>query len=71
MDRQRVHRAAVEKREVGGGVSARLREWNRGANELAHYFRTYDAVHSHQSLDYRTPEEVYFGELGAVTLMAA
>jgi putative transposase len=38
---------------------------------LTRYFRFYNAVRSHQSHDYRTPDEVYFGELAAATLAAA
>ena len=30
---------------------------------LTRYFRFYNAVRSHQSLEYRTPDEVYFGAL--------
>ena len=29
---------------------------------LSRYFRLYNAVRTHQSLEYRTPDEVYFGE---------
>ena len=38
---------------------------------LTHYFRTYNAVRSHQSLEYRTPDEVYFGERAVATPMVA
>jgi putative transposase len=38
---------------------------------LTRYFRFYNAVRSHQSHDYRTPDEVYFGELAAATPAAA
>ena len=38
---------------------------------LTRYFRLYDSFRSHQSLDYRTPDEVYFGELAAATPRAA
>jgi putative transposase len=38
---------------------------------LSRYFGTYNAVRSHQALEYRTPDEVYFGELAAATPMAA
>jgi hypothetical protein len=38
---------------------------------LTRYFRTYTTVRSHQSLEYRTPDEVYFGELAAATPVAA
>jgi putative transposase len=38
---------------------------------LTRYFRTYNTVRSHQSLQYRTPDEVYFGELAAATSLAA
>jgi putative transposase len=40
-------------------------------SSLSRYFRTYNALRSHQSLDYRTPDEVYFGELSAVTPITA
>jgi len=40
-------------------------------SSLARYFRLYNAVRTHQSLDYRTPDEVYFGELAASTPIAA
>ena len=30
---------------------------------LANYFRFYNERRSHQALDYRTPDEVYFGAL--------
>jgi putative transposase len=38
---------------------------------LTRRFRFYNAVRSHQSHDYRTPDEVYFGELAAATPVAA
>jgi putative transposase len=38
---------------------------------LTRYFRTYNSVRSHQSLEYRTPDEVYFGKLTAATPVAA
>jgi putative transposase len=38
---------------------------------LARYFQLYNAIRSHQSLDYRTPDEVYFAELAASTPKAA
>jgi putative transposase len=38
---------------------------------LTRYFRVYNAVRSHQSLDYRTPDEAYFGELAALMPAAA
>lgn len=38
---------------------------------LTRYFRFYNAVRSHQSLDYRTPDEVYFETLAASTPIAA
>src|SRR5579872_802767 len=38
---------------------------------LTRYFSFYNARRSHQSLDYRTPDEVYFGELLAATPVAA
>jgi putative transposase len=38
---------------------------------LSRYFRLYNAVRTHQSLDYRTPDEVYFGEQAASTPIAA
>ncbi|HWX33131.1 MAG TPA: IS3 family transposase [Steroidobacteraceae bacterium] len=38
---------------------------------LTRYFRLYNAVRSHQSLEYRTPDEVYFGELDTVIPIAA
>lgn len=38
---------------------------------LARYFRLYNSVRSHQSLDYRTPDEVYFAERAASTPKAA
>jgi putative transposase len=38
---------------------------------LSRYFRVYNAVRSHQSLDYRTPDEAYFGELAALMPAAA
>jgi putative transposase len=38
---------------------------------LARYFRLYNSVRSHQSLDYRTPDEVYFAEPAASTPKAA
>ena len=47
--------------------TARAREYKRGKNELipetvsglTAYFRFYDEDRPHQSLDYRTPGEVY------------
>jgi putative transposase len=38
---------------------------------LFRYFRFYNAVRSHQSLEYQTPDEVYFGELAASMPAAA
>jgi len=38
---------------------------------LTRYFGFYNAVRSHQSHDYRTPDEVYFGELAASMPAAA
>jgi putative transposase len=38
---------------------------------LTRYFRFYNAVRSHQSHDYQTPDEMYFGELAASTPLAA
>ena len=38
---------------------------------LTRYFRFYNAVRSHQALEYRTPDEVYFGALAAATPLAA
>lgn len=40
-------------------------------SSLARYFQLYNAVRSHQSLDYRTPDEVYFGDLAASAPKAA
>jgi putative transposase len=40
-------------------------------SSLARYFQLYNAVRTHQSLDYRTPDEVYFVELAASTPKAA
>jgi putative transposase len=38
---------------------------------LSRYFSFYNARRSHQALDYRTPDEVYFGELAASMPAAA
>jgi putative transposase len=38
---------------------------------LTRYFRFYNARRSHQALDYRTPDEVYFGALGDTIAAAA
>jgi putative transposase len=38
---------------------------------LTRYFSFYNERRSHQSLEYRTPDEVYFGALAASTQMAA
>jgi putative transposase len=38
---------------------------------LTRYFSFYNAVRSHQSLEYRTPDEVYFGALGESIAVAA
>ena len=38
---------------------------------LARYFSFYNRQRSHQSLDYRTPDEAYFGELATATPRAA
>jgi putative transposase len=51
-----------------------LRAYTNGSDartSLTRYFRIYNAVRSHQSLEYRTPDEVYFGELAAATPVAA
>jgi putative transposase len=38
---------------------------------LTRYFRLYNAVRVHQNLEYRTPDEVYFGALAGSTPIAA
>jgi putative transposase len=38
---------------------------------LTRYFGFYNAVRSHQALEYRTPDEVYFAALSAATPWAA
>ena len=38
---------------------------------LGRYFRVYNTIRSHQSLDYRTPDEVYFGAIAGATKCAA
>ena len=38
---------------------------------LTRYFSLYNAVRVHQTLEYRTPDEVYFGALAASTPLAA
>ncbi|MCC7463449.1 MAG: transposase, partial [Gammaproteobacteria bacterium] len=38
---------------------------------LRRYFGFYNARRSHQSLDYRTPDAVYFGSLAATSAVAA
>jgi putative transposase len=51
-----------------------LRAYTNGTDArmgLTRYFRLYNAVRSHQSLEYRTPDEVYFGELDTVIPIAA
>jgi putative transposase len=51
-----------------------LRAYTNGTEartSLTRYFRTYNTVRSHQPLEYCTPDEVYFGELAAATLVAA
>jgi putative transposase len=51
-----------------------LRAYTNGTDArmgLTRYFRIYNAVRSHQSLDYRTPDEAYFGELATAIPVAA
>ena len=51
-----------------------LRAYTNGTDArmgLTRYFRLYNAVRSHQSLEYRTPDEVYFGELDTALPIAA
>jgi putative transposase len=51
-----------------------LRAYTNGTDArvgLTRYFRIYNAVRSHQSLEYRTPDEVYFGELATAIPVAA
>jgi putative transposase len=51
-----------------------LRAYTNGTDArmgLTRYFRLYNAVRSHQSLEYRTPDEGYFGELDTVIPIAA
>jgi putative transposase len=51
-----------------------LRAYTNGTKArtaLTRYFRIYNAVRSHQSLEYRTPDEVYFGELTTAIPVAA
>jgi putative transposase len=38
---------------------------------LTRYFSFYNARRSHQSLEYQTPDEVYFTTLGGITAVAA
>ena len=38
---------------------------------LTRYFSFYNERRTHQALEYRTPDEVYFGALAASTQMAA
>jgi putative transposase len=38
---------------------------------LTRYFSLYNTVRVHQTLEYRTPDEVYFGALAAATPLAA
>ena len=38
---------------------------------LTRYFSTYNAIRLHQCLEYRTPDEVYFGALAAIVPAAA
>ena len=38
---------------------------------LTRYFSLYNAIRVHQTLEYRTPDEVYFGALAASTPIAA
>lgn len=74
MDRQRVHRGAMEERQIRGDLLVRVCAYTNGTEDrtsLTRYFRTYNAVRSHQYLEYRTPDEVYFGEPAIVTSMAA
>jgi putative transposase len=47
----------------GNGTEART--------ALTRYFRFYNAVRSHQSLEYQTPDEVYFAALAEATAVAA
>jgi putative transposase len=38
---------------------------------LTHYYGFYNAVRSHQALEYRTPDEAYFAALAEATAVAA
>ena len=55
------YRAAVALGQVRGGVFARLPDGRDAQQRLRAYFETYNSRRLHQSLDYRTPDEVYFG----------
>ncbi len=51
-----------------------LREYRNGTearSALTRYFSTYNAVRLHQCLEYRTPDEVYFGVVAATLSVAA
>jgi hypothetical protein len=51
-----------------------LRTYTNGTDArvaLSRYLRIYNAVRSHQSLEYRTPDEMYFGELATAIHVAA
>jgi putative transposase len=59
---------SVKYEEVYPGAYANGTE---ARTSLTRYFHTYNTVRSHQSLEYRTPDEVYFGKLTAATPVAA
>ena len=60
--RQRVRRAAVAQRQTRGGVSARLRQRQRGPS-IGRYLDFYNARRPHSSLDGMTPDQAYFPPL--------
>jgi transposase InsO family protein len=51
-------------------LSTWVREGDRGAHRAHQVLQLYNERRSHQSLEYRTPDEVYVGELAGVTPIA-
>jgi putative transposase len=61
--RQRVCGATLEKRQIRGGLFARLRDGWGCASGLARYLTFYNQTRPHQALDGQTPDQVYYDHL--------
>ena len=64
LDGQRLHRAAVAKRQIRGGLPEGIRDaFPRHGESWRAYFDFYNKRRRHQGLEGRTPDEVYWSTL--------